>query len=146
MILKKLRYKRSWSQEQLAELSGLSVRTVQRLEAGGKASLESLMSLASVLEVDVSTLEQEITVIDKTTEDWQKVPFWLRGYFYGSGIFKIPERKLNIRIEQLSVILGLLLLAASPFHERAFDASFVLFTTAYIISLFTRAGDKYSIW
>jgi hypothetical protein len=61
-------------------------------------------------------------------------------------MFKIPERKLNIRMEQFSVVLGLLLLAASPFYERAFDSSFVMFTAAYVLSIFTRAGDKYSIW
>ncbi len=31
---KSLRLARAWSQEQLAELSGLSVRTVQRIENG----------------------------------------------------------------------------------------------------------------
>jgi transcriptional regulator with XRE-family HTH domain len=146
MILKKLRHQRRWSQEQLAEMAGLSVRTVQRLEAGGKASLESLKSLAAVFEVNVSQLEQEITVIDKTTEDWEKVPYWLRGYFFGSGLLKIPERKLNIRIEQGTVALGFGFLLLSPFQPNAFFASFVLFTAAYLVSLFTRAGDKYSVW
>ena len=146
MILKKLRNKKNWSQEQLAEIAGLSVRTIQRIEAGGKASSESLTALASVLEVDTSTLEQEVTVIDKTTEDWEKVPLWLRAYFIGSTRLKIPERKLNLRTEQFCVLLGVVLILVSPFNERAFESSFVLFTTAYIVSLFTRAGDKYSIW
>jgi transcriptional regulator with XRE-family HTH domain len=146
MILKKLRNKKNWSQEQLAEIAGLSVRTIQRIEAGGKASLESLTALASVLEVDTSTLEQEVTVIDKTTEDWEKVPLWLRAYFIGSTRLKIPERQLNLRTEQFCVLLGVVLILVSPFNEQAFESSFVLFTTAYIVSLFTRAGDKYSIW
>ncbi|CAM4169684.1 XRE family transcriptional regulator [Vibrio agarivorans] len=34
MIIRKLRLKRGWTQEQLAELSGLSIRTVQRIERG----------------------------------------------------------------------------------------------------------------
>jgi transcriptional regulator with XRE-family HTH domain len=34
MLIQKLRLQRGWSQEQLAELSGLSVRTIQRLERG----------------------------------------------------------------------------------------------------------------
>jgi transcriptional regulator with XRE-family HTH domain len=146
MILKKLRNKKNWSQEQLAEIAGLSVRTIQRIEAGGKAGLESLTALASVLEVDTSTLEQEVTVIDKTTEDWEKVPLWLRAYFIGSTRLKIPERQLNLRTEQFCVLLGVVLILVSPFNEQAFESSFVLFTTAYIVSLFTRAGDKYSIW
>ncbi|WP_343463692.1 helix-turn-helix domain-containing protein [Pantoea sp.] len=48
-----LRLARAWSQEQLAELSGLSVRTVQRIENGDKPSLETLSSLAAVFEMSV---------------------------------------------------------------------------------------------
>ena len=57
MIVRKLRLRRAWSQETLAQLSGLSVRTIQRLERGQSAGLESLQALASALEVDVSTLQ-----------------------------------------------------------------------------------------
>ena len=60
MILKRLRENKKWSQEQLAIMAGLSVRTIQRIERGQSASMESLKSLASVLEVSISTLEQEI--------------------------------------------------------------------------------------
>lgn len=38
VILKQLRLSRYLSQEQLGQMSGLSVRTVQRIEAGNKAS------------------------------------------------------------------------------------------------------------
>ncbi|HGP6770839.1 TPA: helix-turn-helix domain-containing protein, partial [Vibrio cholerae O1] len=50
-MIKKLRERKNWSQEQLATMSGLSVRTIQRIESGNKASIESLKSLASVFEV-----------------------------------------------------------------------------------------------
>ena len=53
--LKKLRLEHNWSQEQLAELSGLNIRTIQRIENGEKASLESLKSLAAVFEIDFYT-------------------------------------------------------------------------------------------
>ncbi len=59
MILKQVRLSRLLSQEQLAQMSGLSVRTIQRIESGHSPSLESLKCLASVLEIDVSTLNQE---------------------------------------------------------------------------------------
>lgn len=59
MIVRKLRLQRGWSQEQLAEMSGLSTRTIQRIERGQKAGLESLKSLAAVFEVQVSDLKQE---------------------------------------------------------------------------------------
>ena len=63
MIIKQLRDRRGWTQEQLAECCGLNVRTIQRVESGNKASLETLQSLASVFEVNISTLTEEITVL-----------------------------------------------------------------------------------
>lgn len=59
MLIQKLRLKRGWSQQQLADASGLSVRTIQRIEGGQPASVETLKSLAAVFEVDFSTLEPE---------------------------------------------------------------------------------------
>jgi len=44
------------TQEKLAERSGVAVRTIQRLEAGEDASLETLALIASALEVDVQEL------------------------------------------------------------------------------------------
>ncbi len=64
MIIRKLRLQRGWSQEQLGELSGLSIRTIQRIERGHKPGLESLKSLAAVLETSVSELQQEPTMTD----------------------------------------------------------------------------------
>ena len=66
MIVRKLRLQRGWSQEQLAQISGLSVRTIQRIERGQNAGLESLKSLASVFDVELSQLQQEKTMA--TTE------------------------------------------------------------------------------
>ena len=59
MIIKKLRLQRGWSQDQLAQLSGISTRTIQRMEQGKKASVESLKSLAAVFEVNFDELQQE---------------------------------------------------------------------------------------
>lgn len=58
MLVQKLRLQHGWSQEQLAELSGLSTRTIQRLERGQSASAESLKAVASVFEIDFSTLRE----------------------------------------------------------------------------------------
>lgn len=56
MGVKQLRLDKGWSQEELSQLSGLSVRTIQRIEQGNKAGLESLKALASVFELQVSDL------------------------------------------------------------------------------------------
>jgi transcriptional regulator with XRE-family HTH domain len=58
MLVQKLRVQRGWSQEQLAELTGLSTRTIQRIERGQKASVESLKAIAAVFEVDLSALRE----------------------------------------------------------------------------------------
>lgn len=58
MLIQKLRLQRGWSQEQLAEVSGLSVRTVQRLERGQPGSLESMNALAAVFEIDLERLKE----------------------------------------------------------------------------------------
>jgi len=57
--IRKLRIERAWSQEQLAEMSGLSVRTVQRAENGAPSGLETLKSLAAVFEVSLDKLRGE---------------------------------------------------------------------------------------
>ncbi|RAK67853.1 XRE family transcriptional regulator [Phenylobacterium kunshanense] len=58
MLIQKMRLQRGWSQEQLAEISGLSVRTIQRLERGHPGSLESLNALAAVFEIDLDRLKE----------------------------------------------------------------------------------------
>ena len=59
LLIRKLRIDKGWSQETLAEVSGLSVRTIQRIERGGKASLETQSALAAVLDVEISKLATE---------------------------------------------------------------------------------------
>ncbi len=58
MAIQKLRLQRGWSQEQLAELSGLSTRTIQRIERGQGASVDSLKALGAAFGVDFSELKE----------------------------------------------------------------------------------------
>lgn len=148
MILKKLRENRKWSQEQLAKMAGLSVRTIQRIEAGHSASLETLKALASVLEVSISTLEQEIVMIDKTTEKWQSLPLVFRLNFVGSEVswLGLSQRKHWLRAEKLSAIAGLALCPLGIAHKDFFTAGLLMIVCAYGLSLITRMGDEYAIW
>ena len=59
--VKRLRNERSWSQEQLAEIADVSLRTIQRVEADGSASRETRTALAAVFEVDVRDLAEPPT-------------------------------------------------------------------------------------
>ena len=63
MIIHKLRLRKGWSQQQLAQVSGTSLRTIQRVEAGATASLETLKSLAAVFEVPLEDLQGEHDMI-----------------------------------------------------------------------------------
>ena len=54
-----LRNRRSWSQEELATAAGLNLRTIQRIESDGVASLQSRKALASAFDMDVHELDTQ---------------------------------------------------------------------------------------
>jgi transcriptional regulator with XRE-family HTH domain len=58
-MIKKIRISKGWSQEQLSQFSGLSVRTIQRIERGHNAGLESLKCIAAAFDMDISRLQKE---------------------------------------------------------------------------------------
>lgn len=70
MTLAERRKSRGWSQEDLALHSGLSVRTIQRIENGNPASLESLKCLAAVFETSVTDLVQEPDMTHDNSHDY----------------------------------------------------------------------------
>jgi DNA-binding XRE family transcriptional regulator len=55
-LVKKLREARAWSQDHLAQVSGLSLRTIQRVEADGTASAETKMAIASAFGFEADAL------------------------------------------------------------------------------------------
>lgn len=54
--IRQLREARAWSQEHLASVSGLSPRTIQRLETSGTASAESRLALAAAFDLSPADL------------------------------------------------------------------------------------------
>lgn len=66
--LKQLRMSKHWSQEQLATVSGLTARTIQRIEATGKVSIESAKSLAAAFDVEVSEMLLEEAKVETGSE------------------------------------------------------------------------------
>lgn len=59
--VKRMRNDRAWSQEQLAEIANVSLRTIQRVEAEGSASRETRMAIAAAFGIDV----RELAVCDE---------------------------------------------------------------------------------
>lgn len=79
-----LREQKSWSQEHLASASGLSVRTVQRVEVEGIASAETRLALAAALDVPVADLMPATTeVVDATNSRFESV---MRKTLLGLGV------------------------------------------------------------
>lgn len=58
--IRALREARAWSQAQLAEAAGLSLRTVQRMEAEGTASAGARLAVAAALDVPVESLNPPV--------------------------------------------------------------------------------------
>ncbi len=106
MILKQMRISRHLSQEQLAQISGLNVRTIQRIESGKNASVESLKCIAAALDVDVTTLNQEKFMIDKKSANWKELPFLLKCWFVFNFLQTRPSRESASRIEVIGHISG----------------------------------------
>ena len=62
--LKRLRSNRGWSQEVLAKATGLSVRTIQRIEADGIASAESTLAIAAAFDVPLTDIQSANQPLD----------------------------------------------------------------------------------
>jgi len=141
MIVKKLRAEKNWSQEQVATFSGLSIRTIQRVESGQSASLETLKSLASVFEVEISKLTEEIKMIDKKSEHWKAQPWWFRAWVLGSG-----TRKFQIWMELLLLTLTVIISIMSYFDPEHTKVALLLMYGLYIHSKIIKYGDKNQSW
>lgn len=146
MILKELRISRYLSQEQLAQMSGLNVRTIQRIESGHNASVESLKCLASVLEVDVATLTQERMMVDKNSDIWRNLPLWLKWWFFFNYLSFRPSRNATGRIIIASHLSGFLFCAMGFFSQAALFGGLIMLTVAYLSHLLSWQGDKYGVW
>ena len=57
-FVRRLRLEKSWSQEKLADEAGVSLRTVQRIEADGVAAHRSCRAIAKALGIEPAELRQ----------------------------------------------------------------------------------------
>ncbi|MGJ8562030.1 MAG: helix-turn-helix domain-containing protein [Alphaproteobacteria bacterium] len=103
MALKSMRINKHWSQEDLAQASGLNVRTIQRIERTHRAGLDSLKSLAAAFDIDVSELREQL----KTTHDDDDN----------------KEVRANKIIQFFSISTGLILLLIFPLMSALKDPS-----------------------
>jgi len=146
MILKQLRISNRLSQEQLAQMSGLNVRTIQRIESGANASLESQKCLAAALNVSIETLNQENIVMDKSSENWKNLPILLKIWFIFNFLQMHPTRQTAKRMEIYCHPLGFLFCCLGLMDEAALVGGLIMLATGYLFTLLKWQGDKYQIW
>jgi transcriptional regulator with XRE-family HTH domain len=140
--LKKLRKKKGLSQEELAEKSALSLRTIQRIEANATIPRgDSLQKIAAALAVPLDELA------DGSLEDDQDFLKWLNLSALSFLIFPLLGIivPLVIWVPQKSRILGALQLGRSLIN---FQLTWVillfsgyLFNTLFMVQRISAAGD-----
>ncbi len=105
MSIQHRRLEKGWSQEELARHSGLSTRTIQRIESGQTAGLESLKCLAAVFETSISTLMQEQTMNkqhnEKTEQKTLLNEIELEAIEFAQAILKGPKKAGNDPLTKL---------------------------------------------
>jgi len=132
--IKKMRLDRHWSQGQLAEMSGLSIRTIQRIENGENAGLESLKSLAAVFETNIidSDTKEEKEQIRKQEEYIQNV----------KGFYKL------LAVAVLSLLLPFILAVKDSSNWYVFLwilLSWGVILGIYSLNVFDFFGDEWKI-
>ena len=84
--IRKLRNIKCWSQDELATASGLSVRTIQRVEKNGSASIETTKALAAVFDITPHELQTN-TKIENVTFSFICKYAWLVAFAFSSVFF-----------------------------------------------------------
>lgn len=150
--VKLFREQKNLTQSELAEKSGLSLRTIQRLEAGNVPKGYTLKAICKALEVESEKLvlnkEQNsqfdrAKLINLSALSGLIIPF-------GSIIFPliltyrtrdVDNREIGKSIVSIHIILSVLvsvLMVISPFIQRAITMKFPLFIVPLILFLFLK--------
>ena len=99
-VIRQQREKRAWSQEHLAGVTGLALRTIQRIESTGAASYESAGAIAAVFDLPVTALRDERLEAAPTSGvrrsfTWHRL-FTVLGFGLVAAIFTPPDFRVTI--------------------------------------------------
>ena len=133
--LRQLREIRLWTQEDLAAASGLSARTIQRIEAQGRCSKDSLQALSAAFDVAVMEFIADDDVENVHSNETLKIDRrWVMGPIIGAigGLTgcSIGGWKLINNIQESNAELSVALPAlSSVFFMIVFSIGFPAFMT-----------------
>lgn len=148
-----LREKQNLTQEELAEKSGLSVRTIQRIEAGARPKGYTLKSLSEALEIDPSQLldpapqknQYNFSLIKLINISCILFFIPLGNIFIPLVIMRLkkeinPITKQIVSVQILWTITSAVLFFLSPFVQRMLDLSnqliIVVMISCILVNLF----------
>jgi len=137
--VKSLRMSKGWSQEQLSEFSGLSLRTIQRIENGVTISMDSLNVLAKALDVD-----QKELVIKEDTQPSTPIEV-IKKCFLEFANFKGKATRYEYWWFLLFMVLVLSI--AYLIHERVYQIVSIIFLVPFLAVGSRRLNDAgQSVW
>lgn len=137
--VKSLRISKGWSQEQLSEFSGLSLRTIQRIENGVTISMDSLNVLAKALDVDHNELVIKEDKQPSTPLEVIKKCFMEYSNFKGKAT----------RYEYWWFLLFMVLVLSIAYliHERVYQIVSIIFLVPFLAVGSRRLNDAgQSVW
>ena len=153
MSFRSMREQKLLSQERLAEISGLSLRTIQRVEAGHRVSYASLRGLAAAFEMDVDQLERELYAMSRVTDEFVEMPRWVRRWNDAAWLVgPRPSRRHALMFEAFQVAMGIAFLGASflvtldGVARILRFAGVLMLVCGYLMSLGCRLADTYKLW
>jgi len=140
------------SQERVADMSGLSLRTVQRLDAGHRVSYASLRALAAAFKTDADLSEREFYAVSNPTDEFVEIPRWVRLlsdrlWFGGPRL----NRRDTLWIEALCIACAVVafagsFLASDPARATVRASTIVTLLCCYLTAVSIRHFDKYKLW
>lgn len=87
--IKKMREERGWTQEKLADIADINVKTIQRIESGENASTSTLNCLANAFNVEVKDLKNKTTEKEGRAENDSNDMKFLKRLTSGQAIVKV---------------------------------------------------------
>lgn len=95
--IRRERRERAWPQQQLADIAGVNLRTVQRVEKDGAASFETLKGIAIAFDVDVKDLESPPTI--KEVKNLHKRVYLMPRISSGNELSKVVVNSEQFQFE-----------------------------------------------
>lgn len=130
-LLKREREARNWTQQQLADICDLSLRTIQRIEKSGIASKESLASLGSAFNIEASALIST----EPPTQNFNEEAITSKIYFQFLSSLKAVYSHFLVTFAVIILLVGTVGLVNSNLDSRVWLLIAQLFSAGVLLTV-----------